>query len=509
MVAKGGTGAVLSPSIVMSDAVDLAAAIRARAVSCVEVMAAHLDQIERFNPAVNAIVALRPREVLLREASAADADLARDGARGPLHGLPWAVKDLQETAGIATTYGSPLFADNVPAEDSPLVTRLKAAGAIVVGKTNVPEFGLGSQTYNPVYGATGNAYDPSRTCGGSSGGAAVALALRMVPAADGSDMMGSLRNPAAFNNVVGFRPSLGRVADPTGGDVFFGQLATDGPMGRSVADVAMLLSVLAGYDARAPLSNGEDPAAFAAPLGRDFAGTRLGWVGDFAGHLPTEPGLLDLCRSAFDGFRAVGCAVEEVADVGFPLDAVWESWRVLRHVFAGGGHAADYRDPARRALMKPELVWEVEGALATSALDLRDAAVTRSAWYQAVARLFERYDFLLAPVVQVFPFDKAVHWPKAVGGRPMDTYHRWMESTSIWSLTGLPALSMPAGFAPPGSPAAGLPTGILIVGPNRADRRVLELGHAYERSTRWTERVPPPLLRTPAPMPQAAAPGRL
>ncbi|GGC68088.1 amidase [Chelatococcus reniformis] len=478
----------LPASLVDLDATALAQAIRERSASCAEVMEAYLGQIDRYNPAVNAIVALEPRERLMAEARRADADLAAGRVRGPLHGLPWAVKDLAHTRGIRTTYGSPLFKDFVPEEDGVAVSRLRAAGAIFIGKTNVPEFGLGSQTYNPVYGTTGNAHDPGKTSGGSSGGAAVALALRMLPAADGSDMMGSLRNPAAFNNVLGFRPSFGRVPFGPSEDVFFAQLAYEGPMGRSVRDVALLLSVQAGYDSRSPLSLREDPADFARPAPRDVKGTRIGWLGDFGGYLAMEPGVLDVCQASLRAFESLGCTVEAV-DIRYPLEKVWDAWVKLRHTWVGGRKLAAYRDPAQHAQMKPELIWEIEGALGLSALDIYQASVARSSWYAHLSTLFARYDVLLAPTVQVFPFDKEVHWPATVGGRTMDTYHRWMESTSIWSITGLPAMAIPSGFG-----SHGLPTGVQIIGPNHADLTVLQLAAAYEAAMPLVAQARPPML---------------
>ncbi len=318
----------IASDIVTLDAAALADAIRARKVSCVEVMAAYLDHIDRLNPQVNAIVARQDRADLRRQALARDADLARGEHRGWLHGFPLAIKDLEAVAGIRTTSGSPIFADFVPDSDSIMVSRLRAAGAIVVGKTNVPEFGLGSQTYNPVYGTTLNAYDQTRTAGGSSGGAAVALALRMLPVADGSDYGGSLRNPAAWNNVFGLRTAYGRV--PTQArDVFLPSMGVLGPMARTVPDLAMLLSVQAGYDARMPLSIREDPAHFAAPLGRDFAGTRIAWLGDFDGALPFEPGVLGLCGEALKAFEQIGCTVEP-AFPDHPPEQLWQDFVTIR-----------------------------------------------------------------------------------------------------------------------------------------------------------------------------------
>lgn len=296
--------------IVALDALPLSAAIRRRELSCREVMQAYLAQIERFNPRVNAIVSLQAESRLLAQADERDRQLARGEWLGWMHGMPQAIKDLAATSGIPTTLGSPLFAGQVPEHDAIVVERVKSSGAIVIGKTNVPEFGLGSQTYNPLFGTTRNAYDPARIAGGSSGGAAVALALRMLPVADGSDMMGSLRNPAAYNNVYGFRPSQGRVPHGPQAELFVQQLATEGPMGRSVADLARLLATQAGYDPRCPLSLRDDPRRFADDLGRDFRGARLGWLGDYAGYLPMEEGVLELCEAALGDFAELGCEVE-------------------------------------------------------------------------------------------------------------------------------------------------------------------------------------------------------
>lgn len=468
------------------DALALSAAIRARQVSCREVMQAFLDRIDRLNPKFNAIVSLQPAESLLAQADERDAQLARGEWMGWMHGFPQAVKDLAWTRGIPTTFGSPLFRDFVPPEDSLVVERARRAGAILVGKTNTPEFGLGSQTYNTVFGATANAYDPAKCAGGSSGGAAVALALRMLPVADGSDMGGSLRNPAAFNNVFGLRPSAGRVPKYPAVETFIEQLGTEGPMGRTVADLAMLLSVQAGHDRRAPLSLAEDASVFAEPLARDFAGVRVGWLGDLGGHLPFEDGVLALCRDGLKALEAVGCIVEEIP-LGFAPERLWDMWLALRSCVVSGAQQANYADPARRALMKPELVWEVENGLRTSALDVYRASVERTAWYRHVCALFERFDFLVLPSAQVFPFDIATHWPREVAGRTMDTYHRWMEVVIGPTLAGVPALNVPAGFG-----ANGLPMGMQLIGPPRGDLAVLQLGHAYEQATRWVRRAPPP-----------------
>jgi amidase len=473
--------------IVALDAVALSSAIKSRRVSCVEVMRTYLDQIDRMNPRVNAIVSLQPRELLLAQARERDVQLARGEYLGWMHGFPHAVKDLEPTSGIHTTMGSPIFKDFIPKADSIIVERMRRAGAIIVGKTNVPEFGMGSQTYNPVFGTTLNAYDQTKTAGGSSGGAAVALALRMLPVCDGSDFAGSLRNPAAFNNVFGFRTSFGRVPSDLP-ELFSASFSVHGPMARTVPDLAMLLSVIAGYDARAPLSIHEDPAAFAGPLDRDFTGTRIGSLGDFGGYLPFDPGVLELCRSALKGFEALGCHVDEAAP-DFPLEHVWQSCTTLRSWTAASRFRELYEDPARRALIKPEAQWEIERGLKITGLEIADALAVRTAWYRAVRAIFEKFDFLIAPAGQVFPFDAAVHWPKEVGGRAMDTYHRWMEVMIPITMSGCPALCAPAGFND-----AGLPMGIQIVGRNHDEMGCLQIAHAYDRATGWVTRRLPALI---------------
>ncbi|MFP5460837.1 MAG: amidase [Gammaproteobacteria bacterium] len=466
------------------DACALSGAIRSRRVSCREVMQATLAQVERLNPGWNAIVSLQPAEDLLAQADERDAQLARGQWLGWMHGFPQAVKDLALTRGIRTTLGSPLLQDFVPQEDAIVVERAKRAGAIVIGKTNVPEFGLGSQTYNHVFGATANAWDASKCAGGSSGGAAVALALRMLPVADGSDMGGSLRNPAAYNNVFGLRPSAGRVPKGPAVEGFIEQLGTEGPMARTVADLAMLLSVQAGQDPRAPLSLAEDPSVFAQPLARDCRGVRIGWLGDLGGHLPFEPGVLGLCGQGLRALEDVGCVVEETP-LGFAPERLWSMWLTLRSCLVSGAQQANYADPARRARMKPEAVWEVENGLKTSALDVYRASVERTAWYRHVLTLIDRFDFLALPAAQVFPFDLDTHWPREVGGRSMDTYHRWMEVVIGPTLAGLPAISVPAGFD-----ARGLPMGMQLIGRPRGDLEVLQLAHAYEQAAPWVRQVP-------------------
>jgi amidase len=474
-------------AIVMMDGLALSQAIKSKRVSCVEVMNAYLDHIDAINPKVNAIVSRQGHAGLIEEAKARDVELARGEYRGWMHGFPQAIKDLTATKGIRTTQGSRIFKDFVPAADAIMVERMKRAGAIIIGKTNTPEFGLGSNTYNDVFGRTLNSYDQGRSSGGSSGGAGVSVALRMLPVADGSDHGGSLRNPAAWNNVFGFRTSYGRVP-AQGLDVFYAWMGVPGPMARTVPDLAMLLSVQAGHDPRLPLSNRQDPAHFAEPLQRDFKGTRVAWAGDYGGYLPFEPGVLELCKAALKSFEALGCTVEE-AWPDYPVEKVWQNWRTLRAWQAGSALKDLYKDPDKRSLMKPEAQFEVESGQKLSAYDVFDASVVRTAWYQAVRTFFDRYDYFLLPSGQVFAFDAGIDWPKEIAGKTMDTYHRWMEVMIPVTMSSCPALTVPAGFND-----RGLAMGIQIVAPNHGELACLQLAHAYDEGTRWVERRPPPLL---------------
>jgi amidase len=466
------------------DAIALSQTIKRRQVSCKEVMATFLDHIELTNPKVNAIVSLQPRDALLKQASERDTQLARGEYLGWMHGFPHAVKDLAPTKGIRTTWGSSLL-DTVPQQDAIFVERLKQNGAVLIGKTNVPEFGFGSQSYNQVFGTTLNAYDQSKTAGGSSGGAACALALRMLPVADGSDAMGSLRNPAAYNNVIGFRPSYGGVPSAEQ-ELFLGQLIAAGPMGRNISDVAMLLSVMAGPDARAPLSIEQAPALFTHALQRSFKGTHLGWLGNLGGHLQIEGGIVELCQNAMKAFESVGCTVEE-ARIDFPPERMWDTWLKLRHWLNAGNLMHLYKDPAKREKMKPEAVWEVEGGMKLSAVDVYEASTARSDFYRAVSKLFATYDFLLLPSAQVFAFDAAMHWPSSINGVTMDTYHRWMEVVVPASLCALPVINVPIGFS-----EDRLPMGLQVIGKHHADFSLLQIAYAYEQvSQRWTSNLPP------------------
>lgn len=480
------------------DAVTLRAMIAGRHLSCREVMQAYLSRIEAINPAVTALVALIGADTALAQADEADMLLKRNGPSGPLHGFPQAPKDLADARGIISTGGSPLFKDRWPTQDALVVERARRAGAIMIGKTNVPEFGLGSQSYNRVYGTTRNAWDPKLAAGGSSGGAAVALAHHLLPVADGSDMMGSLRNPAGWNNVVGFRPSFGLVPMWPSDDVFYQQLAYEGPMGRTVADAALLLSVQAGSDDRIPLSVSLPGVNFAAPLDRDFAHARIGFLGDLDGHLAMEDGVLDVCRAALGHFDALDCKVDDAA-IPFDMARLWDAWCVLRHALVDARIGALYDDPSSRKQLKPEAIWEVECARQLDAARFLAASATRSAWYQAMRAVFEQYDYLILPTAQTFAFDASLHWPAEVGGKTMDTYHRWMEVTVPASLAGIPALAVPAGFD-----AKGRAMGIQIMGPRFADMAVLQLGHAYEQVTRFSSKRPVPPKKPGAEGPSAA-----
>lgn len=445
-----------------------------------------LDRIAAVNPSVNAIVALRDEAELLAEARSHDNKLARGEPPGALFGLPLAIKDLEAVRGIRTTKGSPIFRDLVPDADSLMVSRLRAAGAIPIGKTNVPEFGLGSQTYNTVYGATCNAYDSTLTAGGSSGGAAVALATRMLTLADGSDYGGSLRNPAGWNNVFGLRPGIGRV--PSGErDPWLPSMGVLGPMARDVPDLALLLSVQAGFDAAEPWSSRDDPLALAAPLGRNLHGVRVAWGGDLGGALPFEPGVLDLCRTAVATFAQLGCTVEEAAPE-FDYERLWQAFVTLRGWQAGFSLLEHYRDPRRRAMLKPEAVWEVEQALSLTVPQLVQASEVRAAWTATMRRFLERHDCLVLPTAQLFAFPVEQPWPKSVAGQAMATYHAWMKIMVPATMAGCPALAAPAGFD-----ADGRAMGIQLVAAPHAERRCLELAHGYDLATRWTQRAPPTL----------------
>ena len=458
-------------------ATELARLIRDRELSAVELMEAHLARIERINPRVNAIVTLLP-ETALAGARAADAALARGEAVGPLHGLPIAHKDLTPTAGIRTTYGSPIFADFVPAENGLIVERLQGAGAITIGKTNTPEFGAGSQTFNALFGATRNPYDPTKTCGGSSGGAAVALACGMQPLADGSDHGGSLRNPAAFCNVVGFRPAPGRVPTwPT--PAAWSPWSVQGPMARTVQDVALMLSVIAGPDPRSPIAIAEPASVFAGPLGRVPRGARVAWSRDLGG-LPVDPRVTAALEGQRHVFADLGCVVEEAEPDLAAAGEIFRVWRAWLFELAYGELLADHRES-----MKDTVVWNIEEGRRLTGPRLARAERERTALYHRVRRFFARYDFLALPVSQVPPFAVEQPYPTEIAGAPMATYIDWMRTCSDITVTGHPAIAVPCGFT-----AEGLPIGLQIVGRHQDDLGVLRLAHAFEQATGVWRRRP-------------------
>lgn len=458
----------MGDDLCFTPAVELAALIRGGRLSAVELMRAQLERIDRVNPVLNAIVTLLP-ERALEGARAADAALARRDAVGPLHGLPIAHKDLVDTAGIRTTYGSRLFANHVPERDDPIVERLRAAGAITIGKTNTPEFGAGSQTYNEVFGPTANPYDLRATCGGSSGGAAAALAAGLLPIADGSDMGGSLRNPASFCNVVGLRPSPGRVADHPVALAWPG-LSVSGPMARTVGDVALLLSAMAGPDPRSPISTAE-AGSFAEGLDRNFAAVRVAWVRDFGG-LPVDPRVTEVLEAHRSTFEGLGCAVVEAEPDFEDADEIFE---VLRARY----FALRFSElkPAERSQLKETIVWNIEQGRRLGADQIERAELKRTRLHHRLRRFMVDFEFLIAPVSQVPPFDIREPWVREVAGQSMASYIDWMKSCYYISVTGHPAISVPCGFTP-----EGLPVGVQIIGRDRDDWGVLQLAHAFEEA---------------------------
>ncbi len=449
-----------------------------REVSSRELTQAHLDWIGQINPAVNAICTLVP-EMALAQADAVDAALSGGENPGALCGLPTAIKDLVNTAGIRTTHGSPLFADHVPDQDALHVARMKQAGAVVLGKTNTPEWGAGSQTFNTLFGATATPYDLSRTSGGSSGGAAAALAARMLPVADGSDLGGSLRNPAAFCNVVGFRPSSGRVPAPerlSG----WNPMAVLGPMGRTVEDVGLLLSVMAGADPGDPLSRPEDPGVFAEPLEADQKGKRIAFTEDL-GFLPVAGPVRAVFRSAGSRFEELGARVEPAWPDLMDAPHIFQTLRA--HAFAGS--FAHVYESDQRDQLKDTVQWNVARGLAQSAVDVARAETGHTAVYRRMLSFFEDWDFLVLPSTQVPPFPKTQDWVREIEGTRFENYLQWMEICSVITVTGCPSISMPCGFTD-----EGLPVGLQIVGPPLADLALLQMARAFESVTGFADRVP-------------------
>jgi amidase len=468
----------MTEQLCFTDATELAARIARRDVSVTEVVRAHLAQIERVNAKVNAVVTLTA-ERALEDARAKDAALARGERPGPLFGLPVVHKDLVPTRGIRTTFGSPIYRDHVPDEDALIVERLRAAGAVTLGKSNTPEFGAGSQTFNEVFGRTLNPYDPTKTCGGSSGGAAVALACGMVPIADGSDMGGSLRNPAAFCNVVGLRSAPGRV--PVWPTVSaWMPFSVQGPMARTVADAALLLSAMAGPDARSPIAIREAGDRFRAPLGRDFKGVRVAWSRDLGG-LPIDRRVTTVLDAQRRTFETLGCVVEDGQPDFTDAREIFQTWRAVAFAAKYGPLVARHRHQ-----MKDTVVWNIEQAGKLSARDVGDAETKRTALYHRVRIFMERHEFLLLPTTQVPPFEVTQPYVSEIEGVRLPTYIDWMRACSDITVTGLPAISVPGGFT-----ADGLPVGLQIVGRHQDEWGVLQLAHAFEQATGFGRRRPP------------------
>jgi len=459
-------------------AIELAELIRTRQASAREVMAAHLARIGAVNPTINAIVGKLDDDACLAAADAADRRAARGEALGPLHGLPIAFKDLQPAAGFRFTRGSVIYQDVVATEDSLLVERLRHAGVVAIGKTNTPEFGLGSHSYNKVYGVTRNPYDPSKSAGGSSGGAGAALASGMLPIADGSDMGGSLRNPGNFNNVVGMRPTIGLVPSAPDPLPLFG-FSTNGPLARTVADAALLLSVMAGPDPRDPACVPSDPAIFRGCLEGEVGGLRIAWCPDLGG-LPLDPRVRAVLAAQRQTFEAMGCVVEDAVPDLRDADDIFLTMRAFRSGLAYGPLLAEHR-----ALMKPEAVAETEAGLALPSAAIGKAMLQHGQLLERMRQFEERFDFICCAVNQVPPFDAALDWPKAIDGVAMEHYVAWMKSAYWISSTFRPAISVPAGFTP-----EGLPVGLQIVGRHRGDFALLQLAWRFEQATGFGRRRP-------------------
>ncbi len=474
---EGIPEAQAASAVCFTSTVEMARLIRSKKLSAREALAAHLKQIERVNPKVNAIVTLVP-EMAAIAAAKADEMQARKETLGPLHGLPVAHKDLMETRGIRTTFGSPLYKDYIPAENDLVVERIRRAGAITVGKTNTPEFGAGSQTFNKVFGATRNPYDPTKTCGGSSGGAAVALACGLVPVADGSDTGGSLRNPAAFCNVVGFRPSIGRVPNPKAAFAW-STLSTSGCLGRSVADLAFVLSTIAGPDSRAPLSIDEPGERFARPLGRSFKGVRVAWFKDLGG-VPFDPSVRTVVDGQRTTFESLGCIVEQAEPDFTPAEVAFRMLRAWNSAHTYGARLGEHPDA-----FKDTLRGEIEEGLRLTGMDLARAETAHGQLWRRFQAFLEKYEFYVLPTTQLPPFDVNKPYPTEIAGVKFASYIDWMKSCWYISATGNPAASVPGGFTP-----EGLPVGVQIVGRDKADFAVLQMAHAFEQATGFGNKHP-------------------
>ena len=468
----------MADALCFTSARDLAGMIRSREVSAREVMSAFLAQIARLNPPLNAIVAKLDDHACLALADAADRELSSGRPTGVLHGLPIAFKDLEAAVGFPFTKGSPIYKDLRPTEDTVIVERLRRAGTIPIGKTNVPEFGMGSHTYNQVYGTTFNPYDHSKSAGGSSGGAGAALASGMLPLADGSDLGGSLRNPANFNNIVALRPTVGLVPIAPTALPLVG-VSVKGPMARSVSDVAFMLSVMAGADGRDPLTYPSTPSDFLLRLERDWKGVRVAWSPDLGG-LPLDRRVRAVLESQRQTLLDLGCIVEEATPDLTDVDEIFLTLRSWANWNTNGALLAEHR-----SVMKPEAIWDIEAGAQLTGADVARAIIKHGALLERMRVFQEKYEFLLCAVNQVPPFDAGLDWPKSIEGVAMENYVAWMKSTYWISTTCRPALSVPAGFTP-----EGLPVGIQIVGRHRDDLGVLRLGYAFEQATQVGQRRP-------------------
>ncbi|GAB97014.1 amidase [Kineosphaera limosa] len=486
----------LPPDLWRWSARDLATALRTRRVSAREALAAHHERIDAVNPQVNAVV-IEDREGARARAAAADELAATTPPEQlpPLHGLPMTHKDTHLVAGIRSTMGSALT-DVVPTSDDLIIARLRAAGANSTGKNNVPEFAAGSHTFNELFGATGNPYAPHLSCGGSSGGAAVVLATGIQALADGSDLGGSLRNPAAFCNVVGYRPSAGIVPVAPTKDAW-AWLTISGPMAREVADIALAMSVLAGPDPRVALPCPVDAQAFAPlitatpdPDARPLHGLRVGFTVDFGLGMPVQEPVAQVVIAAREVFDRLGAQVSDACPNLRTADEVFDTYRALAMALSLRELVARYPEE-----VKPEVGWNVERGVELTGTDLMNATAARTRLRAQVARWFSRFDVLLAPTAQVLPFDLTQRYPEQIAGQPMSSYVDWMRSCSIVSAMGSPAISVPAGFAPADPTATGsgtpeLPVGLQIIGAHGDDVRVLAVAQAFEAATRHVDRRP-------------------
>lgn len=469
---------MVDTDLIYRPAVVLEAMLRAKEISARELLAAHQARIDAVNPAVNAIVTHTP-ELAAEQAKRADDAAARGEFLGPLHGLPVAFKDNHLTKGIATTYGSVTRRSFIPDEDDVVVERMKAAGVVTLGKTNIPEFAAGGNTFNELFGITRNPYDLAVTAGGSSGGAAAALAAGMHPIADGNDMGGSLRLPAGYCNVIGLRPSAGRVPVYPAADSFAG-LSVSGPMGRTVADVALLLSVMAGPDRRSPISLEEPGSTFAAVPDDGMRGRRIAFSVDLGGAIEVEDEVAAIVRAAAEFCEDAGAEVTEIspdftgADFAFRTLRAWQFEATL----------GEFLD-AHREVIRPSLYANMEVGRSLTGPEVGRAAVLRSQLFHRMREFLGSYDALLLPIAPLTAFPNDIQYPETVAGVAQPDYLGWMRAVCAVTVTGHPAIAMPAGFS-----AAGTPVGVQFVGRHRAERELLGLAAGFEAVTGFAKRRP-------------------